>query len=88
MLRTAFASRPAAFGRFDSTSCLDKPQPAIPGGLTLSSGLRLTDFSGDSTPSLHALRQGDKDVAMVIMRENESAMAKKVEDAHYLRLGV
>ncbi|WP_354036922.1 hypothetical protein, partial [Citrobacter sp. UYEF32] len=39
-------------------SCLDKPQSAIPGGLTLSSGLRLTDFSGDSTPSLHALRQG------------------------------
>ena len=55
----------------------------IPGGLTLSSGLRLTDFSGDSTPSLHALRQGgDKDVAVVVMRENESAMAKKVEDIH------
>ncbi|MDV2875185.1 hypothetical protein PO654_22035, partial [Phytobacter diazotrophicus] len=31
---------------------------AIPGGLTLPSGLRLTDFSGDSTPSLYALRQG------------------------------
>jgi hypothetical protein len=57
VLRTPFASRPAAFGRFDSTSCLDKPQSAIPGGLTLSSGLRLTDFSGDSTPSQDALRQ-------------------------------
>ncbi|MDU7200526.1 MAG: hypothetical protein E6288_21430, partial [Enterobacteriaceae bacterium] len=51
---------PAACGRFDSTSCLDKPQSAIPGGLTLSSGLRLTNFSGDSTPSLYALRQGEQ----------------------------
>ena len=63
-------------------SCLDKPQTAIPGGLTLSSGLRLTNFSGDSTPSLYALRQGGKDVAVVIMRENKSAVAKKVEDVH------
>lgn len=28
-----------------------------PGGLTLSSGLRLIDFSGDLTSSLHPLHQ-------------------------------
>ena len=28
--------------------------------------------------------RGDKDVAMVIMRENELAVAKKVEDIHII----
>ena len=65
-------------------SCLDKPQSAIPGGLPLSSGLRLTDFSGDSTPSLHALRQGSKDIAMVAMRENGQPWLKEVENVHSL----
>jgi hypothetical protein len=106
VLRTAFASRPAACGRFDSSysphpwgspfgptlrcsksfrtilSCLDKPQSAIPGGLTLPSGLRLTDFSGDSPPRCTLCARGHKDVAVVVMRENESAMVNKVEDVH------
>ncbi|MCE9890103.1 hypothetical protein LZ634_15480, partial [Kluyvera intermedia] len=44
VLRTAFASELQPAARRNSTSCLGSPQSAIPGGLTLSSFLRLTNF--------------------------------------------
>ncbi|MGL5700947.1 MAG: hypothetical protein ACRCYL_17250, partial [Kluyvera sp.] len=44
VLRTTLACELQPAARRNSTSCLGSPQPAIPGGLTLSSFLRLADF--------------------------------------------
>ncbi|MGK9175354.1 hypothetical protein KXR87_19400, partial [Yokenella regensburgei] len=67
--RTALTSRPSACGRFDSPSWLDKPLSALPGGQSLSSGLRLAGFSGDSTPSLQASSLMKKGTAVAFLEK-------------------
>jgi hypothetical protein len=69
VLRTALTSRPSASGRFDSPSWLDKPLAAIPGDQPLSSGLRLADFSGGTTPSLKARGKMKKGMALDFYQE-------------------